>query len=59
MKTMLRLFSILAAFVPADAPTAFAHWPDQAPHQIAHLGEFKLEGGGVLNDLKISYVTRK
>ena len=57
MKTILRLFSILAAFVPADAPTAFAHWPDQAPHQIAHLGEFKLEGGGVLNDLKISYVT--
>jgi homoserine O-acetyltransferase len=57
MKTMLGLYSVLVAFLLADVSTAFAHWPDQAPHQIAHLGEFKLEGGGVLKDLKISYVT--
>jgi homoserine O-acetyltransferase len=57
MKTRLRLCSVLAAFLLAHAPTAFAHWPDQAPHQIAHLGELTLEGGGVLKDLKISYVT--
>ena len=57
MKTMLRRCSVLAAFLLAHASTAFAHWPDQAPHQIADLGEFTLEGGGVLKDLKISYVT--
>jgi len=56
MKTMLRVCSAFIAFVLADAPAAFAHWPDQAPHQIAQLGEFKLEGG-VLKDLKMSYVT--
>ncbi|MEK6210253.1 MAG: hypothetical protein AABM64_07760 [Pseudomonadota bacterium] len=32
----------------AQGPIAFAHWPDQAPHQIANLGELKLEGGGVI-----------
>ncbi len=58
MKTMLGFCSIFAAFLLAAAPATFAHWPDQAPHQIAHLGEFKLEGGGVLKDLKISYVTQ-
>jgi homoserine O-acetyltransferase/O-succinyltransferase len=57
MQTILGLCSALAAFLLAYAPTAFAHWPDQAPHQIAHLGEFALEGGGVIKDLKISYVT--
>src|SRR4051794_28941807 len=56
MKTMLGVCSVFIAFVLADAPAAFAHWPDQAPHQIAQLGEFKLEGG-VLKDLKMSYVT--
>jgi homoserine O-acetyltransferase len=57
MKTMLGVCSVFIAFVLADAPAAFAHWADQAPHQIAHLGEFKLEGGGVLEDLKMSFVT--
>ena len=36
---------------------ALAHWPDQAPHQIANLGEFRFEGGGVIPNLKMSYVT--
>jgi homoserine O-acetyltransferase len=57
MKTMLGLCSALAAFLLAHAPTACAHWPDQAPHQIAPLGGFALEGGGVIKELKISYVT--
>ena len=34
-----------------------AHWPDQPPHQMAQLGELKLERGGVIPNLKISYVT--
>ena len=54
MKTMLGVCSVFIALVLADAPAAFAHWQDQAPHEIAQLGEFKLEGGGVLEDLKMS-----
>ena len=40
----------------AAAPAA-AHWQDQPPHQMAQLGELKLEGGGVIANLKMSYVT--
>jgi homoserine O-acetyltransferase len=51
-------FSIaLAGTLLAHGPALFAHWPDQAPHQIAHLSELRLEGGGVIHDLKMSYVT--
>jgi hypothetical protein len=32
----------------AQGPIAFAHWPDQAPHQMAYLGDLQLEGGGVI-----------
>ena len=54
-----RIWDLLCLVSPdvADGPFASAHWPDQAPHQIAHLGEFKLEGGGVIKNLKMSYVT--
>jgi homoserine O-acetyltransferase/O-succinyltransferase len=56
MNTWLRL---CAAFGLAlgGASVAHAHWPDQPPHQMAQLGEFKLEGGGVIANLKMSYVT--
>ena len=58
---MRKLFWYRAAWVVlvsvAYGPAAHAHWPDQPPHRIAHLGEFKLEGGGVIDDLKMSYVT--
>jgi homoserine O-acetyltransferase/O-succinyltransferase len=37
--------------------SALAHWPEQAPHQMAELGELKLEKGGVIKNLKMSYVT--
>ena len=51
------LCTALAAALLAYGPPASAHWPDQAPHQIASLGEFRLEGGGVIENLKMSYVT--
>jgi homoserine O-acetyltransferase len=57
MKTVLRLVVALGASFLAHAPAAIAHWPDQAPHQIADLGEFKFEGGGVIPNLRMSYVT--
>lgn len=55
MKTLLRL---LVTTLALDAVgLAQAHWPDQPPHKLAHLGELKLEGGGVIPNLKMSYVT--
>src|SRR6266850_4363782 len=51
------LCTALAAVLLAYSPPASAHWPDQAPHQITSLGEFRLEGGGVIENLRMSYVT--
>jgi homoserine O-acetyltransferase len=36
---------------------AFAHRPDQAPHQLYKMGDFKLESGESIKDFAISYVT--
>ena len=57
MRMLWTLGSVLAIALLAPEHAAFAHWPDQAPHQIANLGEFKFEGGGVISNLKMSYVT--
>lgn len=43
---------LLGGVIPAAA-----HWPDQAAHQIAELGEFHFEHGGKLDNLRMSYVT--
>lgn len=56
MKIFLRLCAACALML-CGAPAAFAHWEDQPPHQMAHLGEFRFELGGVIPDLEISYVT--
>ena len=56
MNTTLGLCTALAVLL-AHAPALFAHWPDQAPHQIANLGEFRFEAGGVIPNLRMSYVT--
>jgi homoserine O-acetyltransferase len=47
----------LAVVLWAHSAPVSAHWPDQAPHQIANLGEFHFEGGGVIPNLKMTYVT--
>ena len=57
MKRILALALALSVLSLAFGPIASAHWPDQAPHQIADLGEFRFEGGGVIKNLKMSYVT--
>jgi homoserine O-acetyltransferase/O-succinyltransferase len=57
MKTILGLSTTLAVMLLMYAQAAFSHWPDQAPHQIAELGEFQFEGGGSIKNLKMSYVT--
>lgn len=51
------LHAALAALLLSAGKGALAHWPDQAAHQIANLGEFRFEGGGVLPNLRMSYVT--
>jgi len=58
MKTILMLTLAMAVLALAHSPIASAHWPDQAPHQIADLGEFEFEGGGKFANLRMSYVTR-
>jgi homoserine O-acetyltransferase len=57
MKPSLGLCTALAVLVSAQGPVASAHWPDQPPHQMANLGDFQLEGGGVIHNLKMTYVT--
>jgi len=47
----------LVALLLAGSELAFAHWPDQSPHQFADLGEFAFEGGGRIPNLRMSYVT--
>jgi homoserine O-acetyltransferase/O-succinyltransferase len=55
---MLRCGSTaLAAALMFFAVRASAHWPDQPPHQFADLGEFEFEGGGKIQNLRMSYVT--
>src|SRR5512141_1836947 len=39
------------------AVPAFAHGPNDPPHQAYALGDFKLESGEVIKDFSISYVT--
>src|SRR5262245_48904559 len=57
MKTSSAICAALAAMLLTQSPVIHAHWPDQPPHKIAHLGEFAFEGGGVIKDLRMSYVT--
>jgi homoserine O-acetyltransferase/O-succinyltransferase len=39
------------------APAALAHSPEQAPHQLYAIADFKLESGESIKDFSISYVT--
>jgi len=47
--------SVLALIVRAGV--AFAHTPEQPPHQLFAEGDLKLESGEVIKDFSISYVT--
>jgi hypothetical protein len=42
MKTLLALCTVVALALGAASP-AHAHWPGQPPHQMAELGDLKLE----------------
>jgi homoserine O-acetyltransferase len=55
MKKILGLCIGIAAGLTVQG--ASAHWPEQPQHQMADLGELKLEKGGTIKNLKMSYVT--
>jgi homoserine O-acetyltransferase len=47
----------LAVFLVVAAAPAFAHGPNQPPHQSYKIGDLKLESGETIQDFSISYVT--
>ena len=57
MSIFTKIIAASGIFLLTQSPFAVAHWPDQSPHQFASLGELKLERGGVIPNLKMSYVT--
>ena len=54
---MLKGLPSLALAMLLLATPAWAHAPNQAPHQLYKIGDFKLESGEVIKDFAISYVT--
>lgn len=57
MTRMLAACAVSVVAVAVVLPAAHAHWPGQPPHQMAPLGELQLEGGGVIHNFRMSYVT--
>jgi homoserine O-acetyltransferase/O-succinyltransferase len=57
MKTLARLCLALATALVLHVPLASAHWPGQPEHQMAQLGDLKLETGEVIRNFRMSYVT--
>ncbi|MDM0050572.1 alpha/beta fold hydrolase [Variovorax sp. J22R115] len=57
MKALSKLWPVVFGLALCVAGQSYAHWEDQPPHQMARLGELKLEGGGVIPNLKMTYVT--
>ena len=57
MTTIPRLCIALAIALLVHVPQASAHWPGQPEHQMAQLGDLKLESGEVINNFRMSYVT--
>src|SRR5262249_48826263 len=59
--TLKRALTLAAAIafsaVAVVAHPAFAHGPDQPPHQNYKIGDLQLESGEVVKELAISYVT--
>lgn len=51
---LLHLTVLAACFA---ASTALAHAPNEPPHQLFALGDFKLESGESIKDFSLSYVT--
>ena len=55
MKTVLS--RAMAFALIALSPQGYAHWPGQPQHEMAYLGDLELEDGGLIKNLRMSYVT--
>jgi homoserine O-acetyltransferase len=51
------LLAIIVCLVSLAARIAFAHGPNQPPHQLYRSGDLTLESGEIIKDFAISYVT--
>ena len=51
------LTTVFAALALAMTTTAYAHGPNDPPHQSHALGDLKLESGEAIKDFALSYVT--
>jgi homoserine O-acetyltransferase/O-succinyltransferase len=49
-------FALLACLLSTGG-AAFAHGPNQPPHQLYRIGDFQPESGEVIKAFAISYVT--
>jgi len=56
-ENILRTAFGFAALLAVAAYPAFAHGPNQPPHQSYKIGDLKLESGETIQDFSISYVT--
>ena len=56
-ENILRSAFGFAALLAVAAYPAFAHGPNQPPHQSYKIGDLKLESGETIQDFSISYVT--
>jgi homoserine O-acetyltransferase/O-succinyltransferase len=57
MKLTSKCFIALGILLLIQSQIARAHWPNQAQHQFADLGEFQFELGGSIKNLRMSYIT--
>jgi homoserine O-acetyltransferase len=53
----MRSVTLCSLVVLLSVVPAFAHGPNQPPHQLYRIGDLKLESGEVIKDFAISYVT--
>jgi homoserine O-acetyltransferase len=51
------LLATIVCLVSLAAGIAFAHGPNQPPHELYRIGDLTLESGEVIKDFAISYVT--
>ena len=52
-----RLIALSLTVFLSSTAICFAHGPNQPPHQLYKIGNFKLESGETIKDFAISYVT--
>ena len=57
MQTIRNMLIAMIGLFVSGSGTVWAHGPDHAPHQIAKIGDIKLESGALVRNVNMSYVT--